>query len=455
MEMNNSSPVFRITIIIVTVALFLLLQMSIVNRIRELVYVQTDTALGPNHVFRIPVPMGRSPVNQRSITAPYLRYFLHYLVIRQAELDPNYVANRPILLSEELLGHSAVRRNPAMLSTWLVSKGFCMGSEWSKRLSDLYVSIMVYLLRGGHNEFSDSFMGFFHETDSSTGAGFFPKFTYVSGGDRVLGTGGSIARVEAGLPCFGWDLYGVALNSVAVAIEEGQIQANWAPDFPVDTLTSSSMLPCFRDTRKLFLGLTDSYGKYFDSFSSGDLVRRSGGTFGSVARMAEDGNVDLSNYHYIVVWIGFNDAALSLKEQGSSWARFMSFFERELIRRGGGSSTVLFVPALPLKPKIMVHWQILKDNLAPYNVDMVDWETYNPFFDNFGDRVPEYFDVNRDGWPDIHLSRDGVHLMWKIWCEHLPALKYVTYVLASRAYKRENEGESFVGPSSKRKRRSR
>ena len=105
--------------------------------------------------------MGVSPVDERSITAPYLAYYAFYH-LRQKERAPGFEGE---LLSEKLLKSGTVRSTPRQLKPWLLNNDFQMSIDWVKRIDQVYLASVVFLLQlaqrtGVDNDFSRSFLSF-------------------------------------------------------------------------------------------------------------------------------------------------------------------------------------------------------------------------------------------------------------------------------------------------------
>ena len=382
--------------------------------------------------------MGSSPFDGRDITGHYLAYVVFYNLVVQWEFTNNLPIDASSLSEQMLAENCPIRKKrPTQLRAWLDQHGFQLSNDWLCRQDEVYLAVVVYYSQmavstGVNNVFYTDF----RSTMITDGDGDrFPSFFYAAG-DQAMATGTSIAAMKKGRNFYGHNLLGEAYDRLGQLLLSTRNEFfQFQSDYSLDRMRTVCIFPP-RPVSKIVLCYTDSYGKYFNSFSSGEIVRKSGGCFDTVLEEAVNRDVSPDMFDNIIIWIEFNEVRRSKCAQKASIAKLKQMLQAEFAR-GRDPKTVLVVPALPFAsiPGVAEHSQLLKEELDPLGVHFLDWNMYVcPFLDAHGKPVERFFDKKPNGEVDIHLNRDGVHYMWSMWCPLLPDLRYVKYSLAKVPY---------------------
>ena len=189
-----------------------------------------------------------------------------------------------------------------------------------------------------------------------------------------------------------------------------------APTWSWENLTTNAVFPSVAQGDKLVLILSDSYLKYIKKLHSGDLIRKSGGQFQTLA--PEMAKYDLTRYRYIIVHVGFNEGKIDdVGRWERSWHRFESVSGPEILRRGANAHSILFSLGFPhpdFKHSLTKHnfWLSEKLESSGYSVAITKWRTGKPLFDDDGNLNKFYFDEEAGCKNPIHFNHQGTGVLW-------------------------------------------
>jgi hypothetical protein len=185
--------------------------------------------------------------------------------------------------------------------------------------------------------------------------------------------------------------------------------------------------------------LSDSQGKYMD-IDQGFILPKGGSTLLKMAGHLQEwqdhnGKIDFSEFLYVIIEFGLNDCQ-DTWENCEEGLRLMKKVLKPVLleRQGLGFPSVLWslpfeIPSLATEIREYVDWitEELQD-LVALGLVIVNWRDNNPFLDNAGHYVEEYF----ESW--LHLGHRGLGIVYKEWANHLPGLKFVNYQLNAENY---------------------
>jgi lysophospholipase L1-like esterase len=176
---------------------------------------------------------------------------------------------------------------------------------------------------------------------------------------------------------------------------------------------------------------SDSICSPIASIHSGEIHKRRGGRFGSIAADLQNLKVRFWDFDCVTLSIGINDAQDSVWKREQSWFKMQDFLSEQIQIRGYPAYKILInlpVPHwdAPAVPEYN-HWIIEQINMSMPGVQVINWAAMNS--DMFGD----------DGYPTdrmysddyFHLSHAGIYRFWKQWVSVFSRLQNVGYTVVN------------------------
>ena len=391
--------------------------------------INANSKLSPSKIHRSRLKIGQTD-ELGSVRMPTVISSHWYSIFRQTELAGGGPEGLIIPLSEQLRGNVDLARHPHKISEWAKAQGFKFNSHLQIISGDIMESVLVGLLKAHDSEPNDFGTALSETvTPADWAAGDF-SFTYLNE-DTIWGTGESgthESKLVDRLDQPGLDIWGQLLTKVARQSALGHLSGPFSMEF----MLANPMVGLNPDRHTVGV-LMDSYAKHVFNIDNGRLLRRSGGTFGTVIGDIFTTKFCEQNCCNLIIGLGHNDMKLSIHDREKNWGEFYNQFLAPAIERRGENvqSSLLILPIPVPKYAAELGWynRWLKNKLVGTGVSILDWDEYCPFVVG-GRLVKKYFML----YDDVHLNREGFLVLWKLCCEKFPGLRFSELTLNEKAY---------------------